>query len=61
MQDLFAALALMLVLEGILPFVNPRGWRDAIATLAELDSRSIRIAGAVSIGCGLALLHFVRG
>ena len=61
MSDLLAALALVLVLEGILPFLNPSAWRETVSRLGELDSRTIRIAGAVSMFCGLLLLGLVRG
>ncbi|MEM9304433.1 MAG: DUF2065 domain-containing protein [Pseudomonadota bacterium] len=61
MQDLLAALALVLVLEGILPFLNPGGWREAVKRLGDLDSRTIRIAGGLSMITGLIVLQFVRG
>lgn len=61
MQDLLAALALVLVLEGLLPFASPNSWRAAAARLAEVDARTVRIAGAVSIGIGLLVLNIVRG
>ena len=61
MQDLHAALALVLVLEGILPFLNPRGWRETVSRLGELDPRTIRIAGGLSMIAGLVVLQLVRG
>jgi len=58
--DLWAALALMLVLEGILPFVSPDSLRRLLAALSEVDNRSLRIAGLVSMLTGVALLYLVR-
>ena len=60
-QDLFAALALYFVLEGILPFVAPDRWREAAAMLARLSNNQLRIMGLVSMGVGLILLLVVRG
>ncbi len=59
-SDLWAAFALYLVLEGLLPFASPRRWREALVTIAELDDGSIRRIGLVSMVAGLVLLYFVR-
>jgi hypothetical protein len=59
-SDLWAAFALYLVLEGLLPFASPRRWREALVAIAELDDGSIRRVGLVSMVAGLALLYFVR-
>lgn len=59
-SDLLAALALMLVLEGLLPFLNPAGWRRVFAQLAASGDSQLRIGGAVCMGLGLLLLFFVR-
>ena len=58
MSDLFfAALALMLVIEGILPFTAPRIWREAFAKLTQMTDGQIRFAGLASMLAGLALLY----
>jgi hypothetical protein len=59
-HDLLAAFALMLVLEGILPFLNPQGVRQALLQMAELDLRVLRFIGLGSMLAGLALLYVVR-
>lgn len=59
-RDLGAALALMLVLEGILPFLNPPGLRRIIASVNELSDGQLRIAGLLSMVAGLALLYILR-
>jgi len=59
-QDLGAALALMLVLEGILPFLNPSGLRRLIASVNELGDGQLRLAGLISMVAGLALLYILR-
>jgi uncharacterized protein len=60
-SDLLAAFALYLVIEGIMPFVNPRGMRQALQSLARLEDRALRIAGLASMVVGAALLYLVRG
>jgi uncharacterized protein len=59
-SDLLAALAILLVLEGLLPFLNPAGTRRVFAQLAQLAERELRVAGLVSMLAGLLLLFFVR-
>jgi uncharacterized protein YjeT (DUF2065 family) len=59
-SDLLAALALLLVLEGLLPFLNPAATRRVFAQLAQLAERELRIAGFVSMLAGLVLLFIVR-
>jgi uncharacterized protein YjeT (DUF2065 family) len=58
--DLLAALALYLVLEGILPFVNPQAMRRFLSTMANFSDRQLRIWGLVSMVAGLILLYAAR-
>lgn len=60
-QDLLTALALMLVLEGILPFLRPRGARQTWFALSRMDDSRIRIVGLISMLAGLVLMQFVQG
>jgi uncharacterized protein len=60
LSDLFSALALFLVLEGILPFLNPQGMKRTLARLLEIGDRELRIAGLGSMLVGLALLFLIR-
>jgi uncharacterized protein len=59
-SDLLAALAILLVLEGVLPFLNPAATKRVFAQLAALAERELRVAGLVSMVAGLVLLFFVR-
>ena len=54
-----AGLALMLVIEGILPFTAPRFWRESFRKLTEMNDGQVRFAGLVSMVLGLVLLYFV--
>ena len=59
-QDLFAALALMLVFEGILPFLNPGRFRNMLRLLDQMDDTTVRRIGFVSMMAGVLLLLVVR-
>ncbi|MEE9396772.1 MAG: DUF2065 domain-containing protein [Methylococcales bacterium] len=59
-QDFLAAVALMLVLEGIMPFLSPRRLRGTLHAFAQFDNRTIRILGLVSMAAGTVLLYIVR-
>ena len=58
--DLLSAIALLMVIEGLLPFANPRGSRRTMAMLAQMPDEKLRLAGLVSIVAGLVLLWVVR-
>ncbi len=60
-SDLLAAFALYLVIEGLLPFINPRNWKQSVALIAQLGDRELRIFGLISMLAGVALLVFIRG
>jgi len=55
----WAALALVLVLEGLLPFVSPGGWRHTFQRLLEMRDGQLRFFGLCSILIGLGLLWVV--
>ncbi|RMD68668.1 MAG: DUF2065 family protein [Gammaproteobacteria bacterium] len=59
-RDLWAAVALMLVLEGILPFAHPALWRRMVLEMARLSDAALRMAGLASMLAGLLLLALVR-
>jgi uncharacterized protein len=58
--DLGAAFALYLVLEGVMPFLNPQGMKRALAAMSQLGDKQLRIFGLLSMLSGLALLHFLH-
>jgi uncharacterized protein YjeT (DUF2065 family) len=60
MADLWAAMCLVLVLEGLVLFAAPGAWKRAIAQLLELPEPTLRRAGGVLLGLGLLSLYFVR-
>lgn len=54
--SLLAALGLMLVIEGLLPFLSPAVWRNAFLRLTEMSDGQIRFVGLVSMLLGLLML-----
>jgi uncharacterized protein YjeT (DUF2065 family) len=59
-SDLFAALALYLVLEGIMPFLSPPSVKRLLQALGGMQDRHLRLCGLVSMSAGLALLYLAR-
>ncbi|SFC41116.1 hypothetical protein SAMN05216344_11690 [Polaromonas sp. OV174] len=55
-NTLWQALALMLVIEGLLPLISPSGWRRMFEQLLALGNGQIRFFGLCSIVIGLVLL-----
>ncbi len=53
---LLAAFALMLVLEGVMPFLAPRAWRETFRRLISLSDGQLRFVGLTSMLIGLILL-----
>ena len=54
----WAALALVLVFEGLFPLLSPRGWRQTFERLLQLRDGQVRFFGLASIVLGLVLLWF---
>ncbi len=58
--EILTALALVLVIEGLLPFASPGRYRQMVAQIVGMSDNSIRAVGLVVIVIGLALLFIVR-
>ena len=58
--DLLAALAIVCVIEGMMPFINPSGMKRLFAKMATMEERQMRIVGFSSMLLGLAILFAVR-
>jgi uncharacterized protein YjeT (DUF2065 family) len=59
-SDLLSALALMLVLEGLLPFISPGRFRETMKRMLEMNDGQIRFASLLAMLAGAALLYLVR-
>ncbi len=55
---LASAIALVLILEGLLPFLNPGAWRRVFERALQLSDAQIRLLGLSSLGLGVAILLF---
>ncbi|HLA33558.1 MAG TPA: DUF2065 domain-containing protein [Rhodocyclaceae bacterium] len=55
-NTLLMALALMLVIEGIVPFIAPRAWRETFRRVTEMADGQIRFIGLSSMLVGVVLL-----
>ena len=59
--DLWAALALVLVLEGLIPFFSPRGYKNMVQQMATMPESTLRYLGLGLMAVGLVCLYLVRG
>ena len=60
MNELLTALALMLVLEGLMPLISPARWREVFSRLLAMSDGQIRFIGLASILMGLLALLWLR-
>jgi uncharacterized protein YjeT (DUF2065 family) len=59
-DELLTAVALILVVEGVLPFLNPAYFRRVIALIGQMDNLTLRIGGLISMALGVALLYVLK-
>ncbi|HID82059.1 MAG TPA: DUF2065 domain-containing protein [Chromatiales bacterium] len=59
-SDIGAAIALLLVFEGLLPFLSPRGFKQSMSQIGQIPDKQLRIIGLVSMLGGLVLLYWIR-
>ena len=60
-QDLWAALALVLIFEGLIPFFSPRGYRNMVQQMATMPDSMLRNVGLGLMIAGMVALYLVRG
>lgn len=59
-DELLTAVALVLVVEGVLPFLSPADFRRAVALIGRMDKLTLRIGGLISMALGVALLYVLK-
>ncbi|MDG2071334.1 MAG: DUF2065 domain-containing protein [Pseudomonadales bacterium] len=59
-HELSVALCLVLVIEGIMPFLFPRRWQEMVVKAAEIDEKMMRAMGLVSMLIGTGLLYLIN-
>lgn len=60
MSELLAALALVLVIEGLMPLISPTRWREVFSRMLAMSDGQIRFIGLASILVGLLGLLWLR-
>ena len=58
-RELLRVLALVMVIEGLLPFAAPSHWRRTLFTIEQFENRNMRLIGLASIVIGLVVLQLV--
>jgi uncharacterized protein YjeT (DUF2065 family) len=59
-QELLVAMALVLVWEGLMPTINPSGFRSLLTVLQEMDDKKLRIMGLSSMILGAVLVFIIK-
>jgi len=59
-QALTAGLALMLIIEGVIPFLYPQRWRQLVEQLSQVSNPALRVMGLISMVLGVLLLYWIR-
>lgn len=59
-HDLLTAFALVLIIEGLLPFLSPTFWQKTMQDLSQVNPKTIRIGGIISMLAGAILLNIIR-
>lgn len=57
---LAAAIALVFIIEGMLPFISPNRWRNLLTVVNQMDDRAIRYVGLGSMVFGVFVLYLVH-
>jgi len=59
-DELVRAIALVLIIEGMLPFLSPDGWRQAMIQAGKLSDKTLRTIGLISMVLGVVVLTMMR-
>ncbi len=60
-HDLWVATALLLVIEGVFPAINPQAFRQSLVVVAQASDRTLRLVGLLSLIAGALILYVVNG
>ena len=59
-EDLLAAMALVLIFEGLIPFFSPRGYKNMVQQMATMPEQTLRYVGLALMILGVAFLYLVK-
>ncbi len=60
LHSLWVAMALMLIIEGIMPFLSPQNFKRALLQMAAMPDRQVRLIGFFSMLAGLIFLYWIN-
>jgi uncharacterized protein YjeT (DUF2065 family) len=60
MSSWTVAFGLMMLFEGIVPFIFPKQWREAFTRITQFSDGQIRFYGLLALLCGFAILVLAR-
>lgn len=60
MHDLYAALCLVFVIEGLILLAAPRGWQKMVEQAAQMSPRVLRMGGGCAVVVGLLVLQLIN-
>ena len=59
-EDFLAAMALVLILEGLIPFFSPQGYKNMVQQMATMPAQTLRNVGLILMILGVFFLYLVR-
>ena len=58
-DSIWIALGLVLVIEGLMPALNPKAFKKTMSTIRELDEGTLRVMGLISMSIGATVVYFL--
>ena len=59
-HPIIAAIALVMIFEGIMPFIAPKAWKDLLLQLAQMEDKHLRIFGAIMMVTGALTFNYIQ-
>ncbi|WP_343032288.1 DUF2065 domain-containing protein [Marinicella rhabdoformis] len=59
-HPIIAAIALVMILEGIMPFLAPKGWKEMIKQIAQMEDKHVRVFGAIMMVAGAITFNYIQ-
>jgi len=59
-HPIIAAIALVMIFEGIMPFISPKSWKNMLLQLAQMEEKHLRIFGAIMMMVGAITFKYIQ-
>ncbi len=59
-HPIIAAIALVMIFEGIMPFIAPKAWKNTLLQLAQMEDNHLRIFGAIMMIIGALTFNYIQ-